>query len=124
VPTAIASAGSAPSRAAEIGTAGQVCVLVRAETPKLNTGNATAWAPAGQRPRAGTRASCAHDIRPVKAAGSAGSRNRLPTSAAGMVAPIVFVWITTVPRTPLAAFSTASCPADGAGSGWALPKAN
>src|SRR5215469_7882099 len=68
VATLMASTPRASSRAAETFAAGQVIVV--ASTPNrgpLNpsAGNAAALAPAGQRPRAGTAASCAHETTPA-----------------------------------------------------------
>src|SRR5580700_9567613 len=68
VPTLMASTPRVSSRVAGTFAAGQVIVV--ASVPNrgpLNpsSGNAAAVAPAGQRPRAGTAASCAHETTPA-----------------------------------------------------------
>src|SRR5579859_6811140 len=68
VPTSMVSTPRASSRAAGTFAAGQVIAV--ASVPNrgpLNpsAGNAAAVAPAGQRPRAGTAASCAHETTPA-----------------------------------------------------------
>src|ERR1700749_4306619 len=66
------SAPRASSRAAGTFAAGQVIPVVFTPnsaplTPNPPSGNAAAVAPAGQRPRAGTAASCAQEITPAGA---------------------------------------------------------
>src|SRR6266566_3925169 len=84
----MASTPRVPSRGAGTFAAGQVIVV--ASMPNrgpLNpfSGNAAAVAPAGQRPRAGTAASCAHETTP---AGTGPVLNGVaPSSVAGIVSP-------------------------------------
>src|SRR5580693_10701334 len=68
VPTLIASTPRLSSREAGTFTAGQVIpadVMASRGPANPSSGNAAAVAPAGQRPRAGTVASCAHETRPA-----------------------------------------------------------
>src|SRR5579859_5742856 len=68
VATLMASTPRVSSRAAGTFTAGQVIpadVAASSGPANPSSGNAAAGAPAGQRPRAGTDASCAHEITPA-----------------------------------------------------------
>src|SRR6266702_8111971 len=68
VPTLMASTPRVSSRAAGTFTAGQVIpadVVPSRGPSNPSSGNAAAVAPAGQRPRAGTVASCAHETTPA-----------------------------------------------------------
>src|SRR5580700_6843729 len=93
----------ASSRVAGTVAAGQVIAV--ASTPKrgpLNpaAGNAAAAAPAGQRPRAGTVASCAHETTPA-GIGLGGPNSLVPRPGS---VPGIFSFgstrTTTTPRTP------------------------
>src|SRR5271154_5041183 len=69
VPTLMASTPRLSSREAGTFTAGQVIaadVLASRGPPNPSSGNAAAVAPAGQRPGAGTAASCAHETTPAE----------------------------------------------------------
>src|ERR1700745_4305206 len=69
VPTLIACTPRRSSREAGTFTAGQVIpadVVASRGPSNPSSGNAAAVAPAGQRPRAGTAASCAHDTAPAE----------------------------------------------------------
>src|SRR5262245_51291987 len=102
VPTLMASTPRVSSRAAGTFAAGQVIEV--ASVPdwgplKPSAGNSAAVAPAGQRPRAGTVASCAHETTP---AGTGLVLPRLPAKARnvpGMVSPGA-ARTTSTPRTP------------------------
>src|SRR5215470_2755289 len=102
VPTLMASTPRLSSRVAGTFAAGQVIVV--ASVPNRgpsnpSAGNFTVAAPAGQRPRAGTVASCAHETTP---AGTGLVLPRLPAKARnvpGMVSPGA-ARTTSTPRTP------------------------
>src|SRR2546430_15635789 len=80
VPTLMASTPRLSSREAGTFTAGQVIpsdVVGSTGPANPSFGNAAAVAPAGQRPRAGTVASCAHETTPADT-GLAGPPGKAP----------------------------------------------
>src|SRR5260370_17901023 len=94
------------SREAETFAAGQVIPVVftanrGAPGPNPPSGNAAAVAPAGQRPRAGTVASCAHETTPAGTGlgGPNGLGRPKPGNVPGMVSPGA-ARTTTTPWTP------------------------
>src|ERR1700677_1585254 len=89
VPTLMPFTPMGSSRAAGMFTAGQVIAVVFTPNrgplmPNPPSGNAAAVAPAGQRPRAGTAASCAHETTPA-GAGGCGPNAGLLSNAPGTV---------------------------------------
>src|SRR5439155_27288680 len=114
VPTLMASTPRLSSREAGTFTAGQVIpsdVVGSTGPANPSFGNAAAVAPAGQRPRAGTVASCAHETTPA-GTGVGGPNILTPRSwnVAGMVSPVSARTTSTpwTPRIPL------SCAVSGA----------
>src|ERR1700736_3597481 len=103
VPTLKASTARLSSREAGTFTAGQVIsadVLPSRGPPNPSSGNATVVAPAGQRPRAGTVASCAHETTPAGIGlGGPNSLRPRPGSVPGIVS-FGSARTTSTPRTP------------------------
>src|ERR1700732_2114228 len=104
VPTLMASTARVSSREAGTFTAGQVIpadVMASRGPADPSSGTAAAVAPAGQRPRAGTVASCAHETRPAGMGVGGPAPGKVPRlwNVPGMVSR-GSAWTTTTPWTP------------------------
>src|SRR5690242_327433 len=125
VPTLMASTPRLSSREAGTFTAGQVIpadVLASRGPPNPSSGNATAVAPAGQRPRAGTVASCVQETTPAEIGVGGPPPGKVPRlwNAPGMVSRGC-ARTTTTPWTPgIPRSRAASGAAAAAGPGAAL----
>src|SRR5579863_7328119 len=98
----MASTARVSSRAAGTFTAGQVIpadVVPSRGPANPSSGNAAAVAPAGQRPRAGTVASCAHETTPAGTGLEPPGYTPRLSNVPGMVS-FGIARTTTTPRTP------------------------